>query len=87
MFTTAYANIHSTLDVPGARSCALSFPCIEHQHSPAHSVTSSSAPAPIVPSVDLLTLKEATGYFSESNIIGRGGFGVVYEVCVLLCFY
>jgi len=76
------------MDVPGARSCALSFPCIEHQHSPAHSVTSSSAPAPapIVPCVDLLTLREATGYFSESNIIGRGGFGVVYEVCVLPLF-
>ncbi|PVH35915.1 hypothetical protein PAHAL_7G304500 [Panicum hallii] len=79
LITAAYANIHSTLDVPGARSCALSFPCIEHQLSPAHSVTSSSAPAPIVPYVDLLTLREATGYFSESNIIGRGGFGVVYE--------
>ncbi|RLM64310.1 hypothetical protein C2845_PM16G21070 [Panicum miliaceum] len=77
--SNTYANIHSTLDVPGARSCALSFPCIEHQHSSAHSVTSSSAPAPIVPHVDLLTLREATGYFSESNIIGRGGFRVLYE--------
>ena len=85
-FTAAYA-IHSKLDAPGARSCALSFPCIEHQQSPAHSVASSSTPAPIVPYADLLTLREATGYFSESNVIGRGGFGVVYEVCdVLLVF-
>ncbi|OEL26178.1 putative receptor-like protein kinase [Dichanthelium oligosanthes] len=65
--------------ISGAHSSAPSFPSVEHQHSPAQSITSSSASAPVIPSVELLTLKEATGYFSESNIIGRGGFGVVYE--------
>ncbi|CAN6236369.1 unnamed protein product [Urochloa humidicola] len=65
--------------ISGAHSSAMSFPSVEHHSSPAQSVTSSSAPAPVVPSVELLCLKEATGYFSESNIIGRGGFGVVYE--------
>ncbi|KAL6651464.1 hypothetical protein ACP70R_010389 [Stipagrostis hirtigluma subsp. patula] len=34
---------------------------------------------PAVPCVDLSSLKKATGDFSESNIIGRGGFGIVYE--------
>ncbi|XP_062186116.1 receptor-like serine/threonine-protein kinase SD1-8 [Phragmites australis] len=34
---------------------------------------------PTVPSVELSSLKEATRDFSESNIIGRGAFGVVYE--------
>ncbi|KAK8449752.1 hypothetical protein SEVIR_7G264400v4 [Setaria viridis] len=64
----------------GAHSSAPSFPSIEHHRSPAQSVTSSSVPASVlVPSLELLSLKEATGYFSESNIIGRGGFGVVYE--------
>ncbi|RCV35607.1 hypothetical protein SETIT_7G252900v2 [Setaria italica] len=64
----------------GAHSSAPSFPSVEHHRSPAQSVTSSSVPASVlVPSLELLSLKEATGYFSESNIIGRGGFGVVYE--------
>ncbi|TVU16232.1 hypothetical protein EJB05_39784, partial [Eragrostis curvula] len=34
---------------------------------------------PPVPFAELSSLKEATGDFSESNIIGRGGFGIVYE--------
>ncbi|XP_037479537.1 receptor-like serine/threonine-protein kinase SD1-8 [Triticum dicoccoides] len=32
-----------------------------------------------VPSVDLHTLKEATLNFSESHVIGEGGFGIVYK--------
>ena len=39
-----------------------------------------TTPAPTVPSSELSSLKKATGDFSESNIIGRGGFGIVYEV-------
>ncbi|KAJ1272968.1 hypothetical protein BS78_06G243900 [Paspalum vaginatum] len=35
--------------------------------------------SPTVPSVQLSSLRNATGDFSESNIIGRGGFGIVYE--------
>jgi len=38
-----------------------------------------TTPAPTVPSSELSSLKKATGDFSESNIIGRGGFGIVYE--------
>ncbi|KAL6844524.1 hypothetical protein ACP4OV_026197 [Aristida adscensionis] len=37
------------------------------------------SPASTVPSVELSSVKEATGNFSEGNIIGRGGFSVVYE--------
>jgi hypothetical protein len=33
-----------------------------------------------VHSVNLATIKNVTGNFSESNIIGQGGFGVVYKV-------
>ncbi|KAL6844525.1 hypothetical protein ACP4OV_026198 [Aristida adscensionis] len=35
--------------------------------------------ASTVPSVELSSVKEATGNFSEGNIIGRGGFSIVYE--------
>lgn len=38
------------------------------------------SPPPTVPCVELSSLMRATGDFSESNIIGRGGFGIVYEV-------
>ncbi|KAL6844012.1 hypothetical protein ACP4OV_025685 [Aristida adscensionis] len=41
--------------------------------------TQPSSPPTTVPSVELSNLKTATGDFSESNIIGRGGFSVVYE--------
>ncbi|KAB8097114.1 hypothetical protein EE612_025765 [Oryza sativa] len=36
-------------------------------------------PALAAPSINLSSVKEATGNFSESNIIGRGGFGIVYQ--------
>ncbi|KAM0897172.1 hypothetical protein ACQ4PT_022736 [Festuca glaucescens] len=36
-------------------------------------------PSIAVHSVNLATLKHVTGNFSESNIIGQGGFGVVYK--------
>ena len=38
--------------------------------------------APTVPSVQLSSMKAATKDFHENNIIGRGGFGIVYEVCL-----
>lgn len=38
-------------------------------------------PALAAPSINLSSVKEATGNFYESNIIGRGGFGIVYQVC------
>jgi hypothetical protein len=37
-------------------------------------------PSMAVHSVNLATIKHVTGNFSESNIIGQGGFGVVYKV-------
>jgi hypothetical protein len=37
-------------------------------------------PSIAVHSVNLATLKHVTGNFSETNIIGQGGFGVVYKV-------
>ncbi|RLM74420.1 hypothetical protein C2845_PM15G23120 [Panicum miliaceum] len=43
----------------------------------AHSI--QPIPAPTVPSVELSSMKAATKDFHENNIIGRGGFGVVYE--------
>jgi hypothetical protein len=43
-------------------------------------------PAPTVPSVELYSMKAATNDFHKHNIIGRGGFGIVYEVNVLLGF-
>lgn len=36
-------------------------------------------PATTVPSIDLPTVWEATGIFSESHVIGQGGFGIVYK--------
>ncbi|KAF8651284.1 hypothetical protein HU200_063534 [Digitaria exilis] len=55
----------------------------EHQLSPAWSVPSVEQPSPAsartVQCVELSSLKEATGNFSKSNIIGTGGFGTVYE--------
>jgi hypothetical protein len=42
--------------------------------------TIQCTPPPAVPYVELSSLMRATGDFSESNIIGRGGFGIVYEV-------
>ncbi|TVU32333.1 hypothetical protein EJB05_24058, partial [Eragrostis curvula] len=54
------------------------------EHPPSSSPSTPSVEmlryaSPTVPFVDLSSLKEATGDFSESNIIGRGGFGIVYE--------
>ncbi|KAL6844523.1 hypothetical protein ACP4OV_026196 [Aristida adscensionis] len=46
--------------------------------SAAHSIDPSSH-APTVPYVELSSMEEATGNFSESNIIGEGGFGIVYK--------
>ncbi|KAL6651963.1 hypothetical protein ACP70R_010888 [Stipagrostis hirtigluma subsp. patula] len=43
----------------------------------ANSIHSSHAST--VPSVELASVKEATGNFSEGNIIGQGGFSIVYE--------
>jgi hypothetical protein len=37
-------------------------------------------PSIAVHSVNLATMKHVTENFSESNIIGQGGFGVVYKV-------
>uniref|UniRef100_A0A0D9ZRA4 non-specific serine/threonine protein kinase n=1 Tax=Oryza glumipatula TaxID=40148 RepID=A0A0D9ZRA4_9ORYZ len=36
-------------------------------------------PATTVPSVDLHKVKAATGNFSQSHVIGQGGFGIVYK--------
>ncbi|KAK3141405.1 hypothetical protein QOZ80_4BG0333470 [Eleusine coracana subsp. coracana] len=36
-------------------------------------------PAWIVPSIALNQVKEATGNFSQDNVIGQGGFGVIYK--------
>jgi hypothetical protein len=44
-------------------------------------------PAPTVPCIGLSSLRNATGDFSDSNIIGRGGFGIVYEVCTSNCSF
>ncbi|RLM65889.1 hypothetical protein C2845_PM16G21060 [Panicum miliaceum] len=43
----------------------------------AHSI--QPIPAPTVPSVELSSMKAATKDFHKNNIIGRGGFGIVYE--------
>ncbi|KAL6651462.1 hypothetical protein ACP70R_010387 [Stipagrostis hirtigluma subsp. patula] len=79
---------------PAANNPATAVSSIGHQHSPGTALSSTGhqssprslpfveqrpTPAPIVPSVELYSLMEATGNFSESNIIGRGGFGIVYE--------
>lgn len=37
-------------------------------------------PAMTVRSVDISTIRKATGNFSEGNMIGQGGFGIVYKV-------
>lgn len=37
-------------------------------------------PAWIVPSIELHQVQEATGNFANDNVIGQGGFGVVYKV-------
>jgi hypothetical protein len=44
----------------------------------AHSI--QPIPGPTVPSVELSSMKAATKDFHKNNIIGRGGFGIVYEV-------
>lgn len=36
-------------------------------------------PSMSVPSVNLATIKDVTGNFSESNMIGQGGFSIVYK--------
>ncbi|KAF7018712.1 hypothetical protein CFC21_031968 [Triticum aestivum] len=36
-------------------------------------------PSMAVPLLNLATIKHGTGNFSESNIIGQGGFGIVYK--------
>ncbi|XP_048559368.1 receptor-like serine/threonine-protein kinase SD1-8 [Triticum urartu] len=36
-------------------------------------------PAMAVPSVNLSIIKDVTGNFSESNIIGQGGFSIIYK--------
>ncbi|XP_062185043.1 G-type lectin S-receptor-like serine/threonine-protein kinase At4g27290 [Phragmites australis] len=56
------------LTISAAQSPAPAAPSIEQTNPP-----------PTVPSVELSSLKGATGNFSESNIIGRGGFAIVYE--------
>lgn len=33
-------------------------------------------------SYDYKTLEKATGGFKDSNLIGRGGFGLVYKACL-----
>nr|ADG56510.1 putative receptor-like kinase [Hordeum vulgare subsp. vulgare] len=44
---------------------------------PSHCIPQSSAMT--VPLVDLYTLKQATLNFSETHVIGQGGFGIVYK--------
>ncbi|KAF8660133.1 hypothetical protein HU200_057692 [Digitaria exilis] len=51
--------------------------CPRPRISAAHSI--QPIPAPTVPSVELSSMKAATKDFHGSNIIGRGGFGIVYE--------
>ncbi|GJN26316.1 hypothetical protein PR202_gb14239 [Eleusine coracana subsp. coracana] len=64
-----------------SRSPAISAMPVEHPaRSPVLSESKPRPPFPTVPFVQLCSLREATGDFSKSNIIGRGGFGIVYEV-------
>jgi hypothetical protein len=44
-------------------------------------------PAMAVPSVSLAIIKNVTRNFSNGNMIGQGGFSVVYKVCACACLY
>jgi hypothetical protein len=44
-------------------------------------------PAMAVPSVSLAIIKDVTRNFSDGNMIGLGGFSVVYKVCACVCAY
>lgn len=70
------------LSFPAAHGSAIPAVTVEHPpRSTAWNGNNLRPPFPTVPYVELSSLREATGDFSESNIIGRGGFGIVYEVC------
>jgi hypothetical protein len=40
-----------------------------------------------VPSVSLAIIKDITINFSDGNMIGQGGFSVVYKVRAFVCAY
>ncbi|KAM3390178.1 hypothetical protein ACQJBY_012012 [Aegilops geniculata] len=56
--------------------------CWRRKHKISHKRLNDCIPqssAMTVPSVDLHTLKQATLNFSETHVIGQGGFGIVYK--------
>ncbi|XP_062186042.1 G-type lectin S-receptor-like serine/threonine-protein kinase SRK [Phragmites australis] len=71
----------SELPPPPAPSPRRPFPTVPVVGASAASVVAILVifPTSIAPSVGLFNMKEATGDFSESKIIGRGGFSIVYE--------